>query len=65
MKWIIFGVIFLIVACVAVEIFVLQWLWNWLVPLFWASAPILTFWQAFGILALLNIIGGVLFKSSK
>ena len=21
-------------------------LWNWLVPLFWTAAPVLTFWQA-------------------
>lgn len=31
-------------------------LWNWLAPLFWKTAPILTFWQAFGIFILLSII---------
>lgn len=31
-------------------------LWNWLAPLFWKTAPILTYWQAFGIFILLAII---------
>lgn len=31
-------------------------LWNWLAPLFWKTAPILTYWQAFGIFILLSII---------
>lgn len=34
-----------------------QLLWNWLVPLFWKTAPILTYWQAFGCITLLTIIG--------
>lgn len=31
-------------------------LWNWLAPLFWNTAPMLTYWQAFGIFILLSII---------
>ena len=34
-----------------------QELWNWLAPLFWSTAPILTYWQAFGCSVLLSIIG--------
>ena len=33
---------------------VTQWLWNWLVPELFAG-PILTFWQALGLLALSKI----------
>ena len=32
-------------------------LWNWVVPIIWTNAPILTFWQACGISFLLTIIG--------
>jgi hypothetical protein len=32
-------------------------LWNWVVPIIWTNAPILTFWQAWGISFLLTIIG--------
>lgn len=39
-------------------------LWNWVVPIIWTSAPILTFWQAWGISFLLTIIGNK-FRSSN
>ena len=39
-------------------------LWNWLAPIFWTAAPILTYWQAMGIMLILNIIGSF-FKSSS
>jgi len=32
-------------------------LWNWLAPLFWQNAPILTYWETFGMFILLSIIG--------
>ena len=41
-----------------------QELWNWLAPVFWAGAPILTYWQAAGVVILLEILGSF-FKSSK
>ena len=50
-------VIFLAVAVISAitgSIFML--LWNWLVPMFWSSAPILTFWQAWGLFILINLI---------
>lgn len=31
-------------------------LWNWLAPLFWVTAPVLTFWQAWGVCILLSWI---------
>ena len=43
---------------------IVQLLWNWLAPIFWSTAPILTYWQAFGICVLLGIIG-LAFRSSK
>lgn len=44
--------------------YILMLLWNWLAPLFWTSAPVLTFWQAWGISVLLSIIGNK-FRSSN
>lgn len=40
-------------------------LWNWLVPMFWTTAPILNIWQSVGILFLLNIVGKLFFGSKK
>lgn len=42
-----------IVSAVTGGIFML--LWNWLVPILWSSAPILTFWQAWGLYILINL----------
>ena len=58
--WIILlAIIFLIAiifGSVCLETWVYMLLWNWIaVSLF--SAPVLTFWVSFGMLALLNIIG--------
>ena len=51
-------IIFLIVlACSFLGGWILMLLWNWLAPLFWASAPILTFWQAWGVSLILSLIG--------
>lgn len=41
------------------EAWIVQLLWNWLVPIFWTTAPILTYWQAFGACILLSIIGSI------
>lgn len=40
-------------------------LWNWLAPLFWAAAPQLTFWQAWGVCILLSWIGSFFRNKSK
>jgi hypothetical protein len=56
-----FGMILVIIAIIIglfmVCPYVFMLLWNWLVPLFWAAAPILTFWQSVGIIILLAIVG--------
>ena len=31
-------------------------LWNWIVPIFWTTAPILNFWESFGVILLIRII---------
>ena len=59
-----FLLIVLVIALSFLEAWGLQLLWNWLAPLFWTSAPILTFWQAWGISVLLSIIGNK-FRSSS
>ena len=40
-------------------------LWNWLVPMFWTTAPILSIWQSIGILFLINIIGKLFFGNKS
>lgn len=45
------------------EAWVVQLLWNWIAPIFWTTAPILTYWQAFGCCVLLGIIGSA-FRST-
>ena len=42
---------------VAFGVFIVQQLWNWLLPTLFGW-PILTFWQAFGLLALCRILFG-------
>ena len=46
------------------EGWILMILWNWLAPIFWTSAPELSYWQAMGIMLLLSIIGSF-FRSSS
>ena len=55
--------IFLIGPAITAALFML--LWNWLVPMFWAAAPIINFWVAFGVIALLNLIFGRVFVQTK
>ena len=51
-------VLLVTVLIAAFEGWIFSLLWNWLVPLFWTSAPVLTIWQGFGILLLINLIFG-------
>ena len=48
----------------AFEGLIFMLLWNWLVPLFWTASPILSFWQAWGVCFLLNIIGNFFRRKS-
>lgn len=50
---------FLIGPAITAALFML--LWNWVAPMFWAAAPIINFWVAFGVIALLNLIFGRVF----
>ena len=47
------------------EAWVVQLLWNWIAPIFWTNAPILTYWQSFGCCILLSFIGSAFRSSSK
>lgn len=54
------GCIFIIILCVifgALGGLIFMLLWNWLIPLFWTNAPILTFWEAWGVCILISWIG--------
>lgn len=55
----------IIVAFSFLEAWVVQLLWNWIAPIFWTTAPILTYWQAFGACILLSIIGSAFRSISK
>ena len=59
------SIILIIIALGALEGFVFMLLWNWLMPLIWTNAPIFSFWQACGILILLNIVFSPFKSSSK
>lgn len=54
-----FGIILIVLLCLAIEPFCIMLLWNWIAAgLF--GAPVITFWQAFGIGWLCNLLfGGV------
>jgi len=54
----------ILIALSFLKAWVVQLLWNWLAPIFWTAAPILTYWQAFGACILLSIVGSA-FRSIK
>lgn len=52
--WIMFILLFLVVTVFSA---LLLWgLWNWLSPIFWTSAPMLTFLQSWGIILFIILI---------
>ena len=55
---VVFGVVVLYFGIYAIYAWAVQALWNWIVPIFWTSAPILTYWEAVGVTLLLTLIGG-------
>ena len=59
------GIMAILVVVSFLEALVVQLLWNWLAPIFWATAPILTYWQAFGACILLSIIGSAFRSVNK
>lgn len=50
LKFLVFGIVMLVLIGLVTQV-----LWNWLVPELFAG-PILTFWQALGLLALTKIL---------
>ncbi len=54
----------IILFVIVLEPYLFMLLWNWIVPIFWVSAPILTYWQSLGLIILLNILGNF-FKNGK
>ena len=35
-------------------------LWNWIIPIFWINAPILTIFESFGCILILFIVCGII-----
>ena len=58
-------VLLIMAAILFFQAWLVQLLWNWLIPQFWANAPILTYWQSLGCCMLLGIIGGYFRSNSK
>ena len=54
----IFGVVVICVGIYALYVWAIQALWNWIVPIIWTSAHILTYWEAVGVTLLLTLISG-------
>lgn len=50
--------------CVFLSAWVIELLWNWLIPTLF-HGPIVTYWEALGILVLLSIVGGLFKGGSK
>ena len=57
--WIRKGLKFLVIAAVAITVFsfLVMVLWNWLMPILFGR-PLITFWQALGLLILSKILFG-------
>ena len=59
------GIMAILVVVSFLEALVVQLLWNWLAPIFWTAAPILTYWQVLGVCILLSIIKSILRSISR
>ena len=55
------GAILLVVVCAIFEGWIFMLLWNWLVPMFWTTAPVLSIWESVGILFLINLVSKLFF----
>lgn len=64
MKSYIIILVLILLALSALSGYIFMLLWNWLMPLLWANAPVLTFFQSWGLLFLISIIANM-FKSHK
>ena len=62
------GCLFIIILWVLLVAFsglIFMFFWNWLAPLFWTSAPHLSFLQALGVIILVNWIASLFRNKSK
>lgn len=60
-----FSVILIALLALAFGGWIFMVLWNWLIPLFWTAAPILTYWEACGVILLLSWISFIFKNQSK
>ena len=58
------AIIILAIGVLILEGWIASLLWNWIVPTFWSSAPILNTWQALGAMIVLDIVGCLLFRGA-
>lgn len=58
-------VLLIIAVVIFIQAWIVQLLWNAIIPEFWTNAPILTYWQSLGCCILLSIMGGYFRSSSK
>ena len=58
------GVLIAFILLTAIEVWIVQFLWNNIMPIFWSGCPILGFWETLGAICLLNFIFS-LFKVRK
>ena len=68
MKEALFGclvALFFIAVLAIFEGWIFMLLWNWIAPMFWTTAPVLSIWHSIGILLFINIIGKLLFGNKK
>ena len=55
----ILGCLIVLILCIAIgaiEALIIQFLWNWIMPILWTNCPIFTFWEMWGLLILINTI---------
>lgn len=54
-------IVFIIAVAIAIGLsFLYAWvamlLWNWVMPMIWAGAPVMTFWPMWGLLELCSLL---------
>ncbi len=66
---IIFGgclsIILIILLALAFVGWIFMLLWNWIIPLFWTTAPILTYWESCGVIVFILFILSIFRNNNK
>ncbi len=52
------AMIIIVASIIALVAFVVMLLWNWLIPSIFAGGPMITYWQALGLMVLSKILFG-------